>query len=234
MEPKLYAAALLLAVSAPAMGETLVGSAEVIDGDTLTINGTNVRLVGIDAPESQQTCDRAGTPWDCGAEAARQLGTLIAGRQVICEGHGTDGYGRTLATCSAAGLELNRTMVQEGWAVAFRRYSDDYVGDEFRAKSERSGMWDSTFMLPEEWRAAHADIVKPGSVARRTSAARSMSRTPAYSSQSKCMIKGNRNRKGQWIYHLPGMPYYDVTRPEEWFCTETQAQAAGYRRAIVR
>ena len=49
-----------------------------------------------------------------------------------------------------------------------------------------------------------------------------------------CSIKGNRNRKGQWIYHVPGMPYYDRTRPEEVFCTEAEARAAGYRRAIVR
>jgi hypothetical protein len=53
-------------------------------------------------------------------------------------------------------------------------------------------------------------------------------------SSSGCVIKGNRNRKGEWIYHVPGMPYYDVTRPEEIFCTEAQGQAAGYRRAIVR
>ena len=49
-----------------------------------------------------------------------------------------------------------------------------------------------------------------------------------------CNIKGNRNRKGQWIYHVPGMPYYDATRAEEVFCTEAEARAAGYRRAIVR
>ena len=36
------------------------------------------------------------------------------------------------------------------------------------------------------------------------------------------------------IYHLPGMPYYDETRAEAYFCTEAQAQAAGYRRAVVR
>jgi hypothetical protein len=48
------------------------------------------------------------------------------------------------------------------------------------------------------------------------------------------MIKGNRNRKGQWIYHVPGMPYYEQTRAEEMFCTEAEARAAGYRRAKVR
>jgi hypothetical protein len=47
-------------------------------------------------------------------------------------------------------------------------------------------------------------------------------------------IKGNRNRKGQWICHLPGMPCHGRTRPEEVFCTEAEARAAGYRRAIVR
>lgn len=49
-----------------------------------------------------------------------------------------------------------------------------------------------------------------------------------------CLIKGNHSRRGDWIYHLPGMPYYDDTRAEAYFCTEAQAQAAGYRRAIVR
>lgn len=49
-----------------------------------------------------------------------------------------------------------------------------------------------------------------------------------------CRIKGNHSRRGDWIYHLPGMPYYDATRAEAYFCTEAQAQAAGYRRAIVR
>ena len=48
-----------------------------------------------------------------------------------------------------------------------------------------------------------------------------------------CVIKGNRVSHG-WIYHLPGMPYYDRTNPEEWFCTEAQARAAGYRRARAR
>ena len=49
-----------------------------------------------------------------------------------------------------------------------------------------------------------------------------------------CRIKGNRNGEGQRIYHVPGMPYYDATRAEEVFCTEDEARAAGYRRAIVR
>lgn len=51
--------------------------------------------------------------------------------------------------------------------------------------------------------------------------------------RSACNIKGNRDRRGQWIYHVPAMPYYDQTRAEDIFCNEAEAQAAGYRRAIV-
>lgn len=47
------------------------------------------------------------------------------------------------------------------------------------------------------------------------------------------MIYGNRNRRGQWIYHLPGMPYYDETRAEVIFCAEAEAQAAVYRRRLL-
>ncbi|MGX7927749.1 thermonuclease family protein [Tsuneonella sp. HG094] len=187
----------------------------------------SVRLFGIDAPEGQQTCTRDGAAWSCGEEAARQLGSLIAGQQVVCRGRGNDDYGRTIAVCQASGLELNRTMVQQGWAVAFRNYSAAYIADEERAKASKLGIWNSTFTMPVEWRAARAP--RPADPPVRQYAAP----RPAQTSQG-CVIKGNRNRKGQWIYHLPGMPYYDPTRAEEWFCTEAQAQAAGYRRAIVR
>jgi hypothetical protein len=68
----------------------------------------------------------------------------------------------------------------------------------------------------------------------RRSVARMSPRISNSTANAACRIKGNRNRKGQWIYHLPGMPYYEQTRAEDMFCTEAQARAAGYRRAIVR
>lgn len=85
-------------------------------------------------------------------------------------------------------------------------------------------------------REAEIVLAQGGTVAEPRAAARSRTRQPrqTYSSPSGCVIKGNRSRRGEWIYHLPGMPYYDVTRPEEMFCSEREAQAAGYRRAIVR
>lgn len=210
----------------------IVGSAEVVDGDTLRIGGTTIRLSGIDAPEANQNCTRDGANWACGTASARQLTALVEGRQVACAVRDVDAYGRSVAVCSVGGLELNRTMVAAGWAVAFRRYSVDYVADEAGAKAARAGIWTSSFVLPEDYRQAAA------SVAERTAVIAQRSRFPraaeAPAGRGRCAIKGNRNRKGQWIYHLPGMPHYAATRAEEIFCSEAQAQAAGYRRAIVR
>lgn len=214
--------------------EEYIGSAEVIDGDSLHVAGVSIRLFGIDAPESKQTCDRGGAIWRCGEEAARQLQTMIGGNPVQCRVRGTDPYNRTVAVCTVAGVELNRAMVEAGWATAFRKYAQDYVNAETRAKAARRGIWDSGFEMPEIFRSAQAphDEQRPAGPGRVSPVVRQP--TAALSTPSGCVIKGNRNRQGQWIYHLPGMPAYDATRPEELFCTEAQARAAGYRRAIVR
>ncbi|PGD14356.1 hypothetical protein COM32_28440 [Bacillus pseudomycoides] len=44
-----------------------------------------------------------------------------------------------------------------------------------------------------------------------------------------CNIKGNKNSKGEKIYHMPGQQFYDKTNAEEMFCSEAEAKAAGYR-----
>lgn len=231
MDMRYLIAAFIALSSAPAAAQQRVaGTAAVIDGDSLNVGGIPVRLFGIDAPEGKQTCERAGARWACGEEAANQLRSLVAGISVSCEGRGTDQYGRLVAVCSAGGFELNRTMVEAGWALAYRRYSEDYVGQEFRAKAEGLGIWSSSFDQPEGWRAAQ----QPEAVSRPTPSRQYQPLYSAAPTAMGCVIKGNRNRKGQWIYHLPGMPYYNATRAEEMFCSEREAQAAGYRRAIVR
>lgn len=207
--------------------QRISGQASVIDGDSLTIGGMTVRLFGIDAPEGKQTCQRDGANWACGEEAAGQLRSITAGHQVTCEGRGTDQYGRLVAVCAADGFDLSKTMVAAGWATAFRRYREDYVGEEARAKADRLGIWTSTFDLPEAWRLAQQPEQRQPS--RQNFAA---ARAPR--EITGCVIKGNRNPKGEWIYHVPGMPYYNPTRAEEVFCSEAEARAAGYRRAIVR
>ncbi|KRA82544.1 thermonuclease family protein [Altererythrobacter sp. Root672] len=215
----------LLASAAPVAAEVLSGPAQVIDGDTIEIQDRRIRLFGIDAPELKQTCDLNGEAWACGEEAGRQLAGIIGAQRVECTGEEQDQYGRLVAVCSAGGTQLNRTMVEAGWATAFRKYSQDYVSYEVRARGNRAGLWRSTFDLPEYYRLAAEERTRPQE--------RATSRSPRTSSApgGACLIKGNRNNRGEWIYHLPGRPYYDATRAEEMFCTEEQALAAGYRRS---
>lgn len=223
----LAAAALAIAAAVPGQAQSISGDAHAADGDSLVVAGQRIRLFGIDAPELDQTCNQDGSAWRCGEAAKAQLEELIADQRVECRGQGVDQYGRMLAVCSGRYGEINRIMVEQGWAVAYREFSDAYVPEELRAKAARQGLWASSFVAPSEYRQSKL----PEPVQR---AARAEDRGRQYQSALGCAIKGNRNRRGEWIYHLPGMPYYEQTRPEELFCTEAQAQAAGYRRAIVR
>lgn len=218
------------AISPPASAQIIVGRAVASDGDSLRISEQAVRLFGIDAPELAQTCDNAGVSWNCGSAAKDQLAALVDGRTVECSVTGTDVYGRSVAICTVGYLELNRTMVEKGWATAYRAYSTAYVSEEIRAKASKAGLWSSQFDLPENFRNAQ----RPDAAVRKAQTSSPRPRGAAFTHNGSCTIKGNRNRKGQWIYHLPGMPYYDATRAEEIFCSEVAAQRAGYRRAIVR
>lgn len=223
----LFGAAIAAAQSGSA--QVLSGRAEVLDGDTLVISGRPVRLFGIDAPELDQTCQKDNQSWACGAASKQQLASMVLGLQVECRGQGVDQFARVLAVCHAGGYDLNRAMVEHGWAVAYRQFSDDYSTVELDAKSNSLGIWSSKFEMPWDYR--QAQLPSPA-LSRTPARPRGKSQPPAWTGG--CLIKGNRNRRGEWIYHLPGMPYYNQTRAEEIFCTEAEARAAGYRRAIVK
>lgn len=224
-------AALLSILATPAAAEMVAGTATALDGDSLTAAGQPVRLAGIDAPEFDQTCTREGQAWACGQEAKAQLAALIVGRRVECTGLEHDAYARLLAACTAGYVALNQTLVASGWAVAYRAYSDAYVGEEVRAKAAKLGIWSSEFIPPADYR--HGKLPAAAGAA-----ARIRARTPttprASQTASGCVVKGNHSRRGEWIYHLPGMPYYAATRPEALFCSEEDAIRAGYRRARVQ
>lgn len=208
--------------------EFVLGLGRAKDGDSLMVGQTEVRLFGVDAPEFDQRCRRGGRDWACGSAAADKLMELVTGREVQCISMGTDQHQRVLGRCTVNGIEVNRTLVSLGMAVAYRRYSSYYVSDEARAKAAGLGIWSSSFEQPERYRHdGGLPKVKDSGAGPRGGSA-------VTQSSGGCIIKGNRNRKGQWIYHLPGMPYYEETRAEEMFCTEAQAQTAGYRRAIVK
>lgn len=133
--------------------EQLAGPATAVDGDTLEIAGTPVRLAGIDAPELRQQCQRRGRPWACGEAARRALEEAIGDGVVTCVSSERDVYGRPVARCRAGTLDLSDHMVRAGLALAFR--GRDYAGAEAEARAGRRGVWSGTFQPPAEWRAAH-------------------------------------------------------------------------------
>lgn len=147
MRPAFALAALLLASPAAAADR-------VIDGDSLVIDGTKIRLQGIDAPEKRQAC---GSPaWPCGKRATERLLELIRqGGGVTCRGAKRDRYKRLLATCTTqAGQDVARVLVAEGLALNYDRYGSKYKDVERQAKAARRGMWGGRFVEPWVWRKA--------------------------------------------------------------------------------
>ncbi|MBF9234613.1 thermonuclease family protein [Microvirga alba] len=142
-----------LLASLSAQAQPIAGQASVIDGDTIEIAGTRIRLHGIDAPESGQICqDARERNYRCGQQAAFALADWIGRATVSCEPRDTDRYGRVVAVCRARGQDMNQWMVRAGWAIAYREYSQEYVPDELTARRARAGLWDGTFVPPSEWR----------------------------------------------------------------------------------
>ncbi len=194
------------------------GRATVTDGDTLKIDDQRIRLHGIDAPESKQVCKLQGVDWACGKQASQELRNLTRGRAIICEERDRDRYGRTVAVCFDGTRDLNKAMVLSGMALAYRRYSLDDVEEERAAKTAGNGLWAGRFVPPWEWRRGkRLDAV-------------------AADGRKGCRIKGNIGRGGKRIYHVPGGRWYDQTKIDRskgecWFCSEGEAQDAGWRRS---
>jgi endonuclease YncB( thermonuclease family) len=145
---------LVLGLFTAALIDPASAQVNVSDGDTLTLNGERIRLFGIDAPEKGQSCRRGGAVWACGAEATAALVRLAEAGPVECQPQDRDRYGRTVAICRAAGVDLGGELVRLGLAVAYVTYSDRYLQEEIEARKHRRGIWASEFMLPDSFRAA--------------------------------------------------------------------------------
>ncbi len=140
------------------------GTPRIIDGDTLSINAKKIRLAGIDAPEIKQQCKKPllkisgiigfqfNKDYKCGVTAKIKLKDKINISKIKCISLSKDRYKRFLATCYKDKINLNKWMVRNGYAVAYRRYSKDYVSDENYAKENKLGIWEGSFMRPEKWR----------------------------------------------------------------------------------
>jgi len=134
---------------------SLTGPAKVIDGDTIVVAGQLVRLHGIDAPELDQTFWWRGQKLVCGTMALAALEAITAGVKVRCKVVERDRHGRLVAKVFAPdGVDVGRRLVSAGWALAYRRYSTDYVDAEDEARKAKRGMWRGSFLKPWVWRAS--------------------------------------------------------------------------------
>lgn len=133
--------------------ETYSGKAFIIDGDTLKINGTKIRLAGVDAPEISQKCKSHGHIENCGEIVKLRLVQVTANEDTICYSHGKDFYGRILAECYVNDININKWLLREGLAVYY--YNKDFKSYkilETLAKQEKIGLWDSEFQNPKDYR----------------------------------------------------------------------------------
>lgn len=133
--------------------ETYSGKAFIIDGDTLKINDTKIRLVGVDAPEISQKCKIRGHVENCGEVVKLRLVQATSTKDVTCYDHGKDYFGRILGECYVEDLNINKWLLREGLAVYY--YNKDFKSYkifEILAKQDKVGLWDSEFQNPKDYR----------------------------------------------------------------------------------
>ena len=127
-------------------------SLRVVDGDTIVLNGEQIRFSGIDTPELKQTCLKDGQEVPCGMTAKMLLVKKIGNATIECISEGKDNYKRTLAECFVNGESLSKFLVRSGYAFAYRKYSTKFIKDEEFAKVNKIGMWAMTFQYPWDYR----------------------------------------------------------------------------------
>ena len=202
--------------------ERLSGIAIVLDGDTIEVEAVRIRLYGIDAPEGAQRCNGLKQDWQCGRAATRALERMTRGKTLSCAGRGVDDYGRLLAVCHVDGIDVGASLVRQGFAWAFVKYSKIYVDDERQAREARRGVFEVENIAPWEFRAARWEGAR---------------QTVESDRARDCPIKGNISRDGSKIYHLPWQASYPKTKineqaGERWFCSMAEAEKAGWRVAL--
>jgi endonuclease YncB( thermonuclease family) len=146
--------ALLPATMSAVHAEELSGTATIVDGDTLTVSGTRVRLFGLDAPESDQTChDDDGKLYRCGQKAADALADFIVGKTLRCLPAEIDQEGQPAAICSADGVDLGDWLVRSGLALDWPQYSrGKYASAQKIAEHTGDGLWGGQWVAPWRYR----------------------------------------------------------------------------------
>jgi endonuclease YncB( thermonuclease family) len=236
--------ALILILTVLSASQGWAASAIVKDGATLQLADVTYRLDGIDAPELDQMCiDDHADAWACGVEARDQLSGMIGSRQVRCEDLGLGTYKkRHIGICTVEGesTSLNQLLVRQGFALNFEpsargRFREDEVG----AKDNRRGLWKGCFVAPQEFRRGRKDGALLGESCRpdKDREIRAVLFPDDPTMPPGCSIKGRfavraRVTGNVGVYQLQGCRSYPaLTKPDRWFCSEEDAEAAGFRKA---
>jgi endonuclease YncB( thermonuclease family) len=238
----LLVAALL---SIPWASQGSAATATVRDGGTIQLGGVTYRLDGVDAPPIDQLCiNELADVWTCGIEARDQLTRLVAGKQVRCDDLGADPASkkRRIGACRFEGeiASIGQSLVGKGFALNVEASAAARFGaDEARAKEARQGLWRGCFVAPREFRIGRKDGALLGGACRpdRDREIRAALFPEPLMMPPGCSIKGKyavraRVTGNLGIYHLQACRSYPgLTEPDRWFCSEEDAQAAGFRRA---
>jgi len=228
-----------------AAGSACAEDALVRDGDTVQLAAVTFKLDGIDAPEFDQMCiDEHAEPWACGVEARDQLAKLIDKRGVHCEDLGpSKTYGKWhigLCTVDGETTSLNQLLVRQGFALNSEPSAKEpFKDDETAARNDRRGLWRGCFVAPQEFRRGKKDGALLGAACRsdKDREIRQVLFPEEPATPPGCNIKGKyairaRVTGNLGIYHLQACPSYPgTTKPDRWFCSEEDAQGAGFRKA---
>jgi endonuclease YncB( thermonuclease family) len=227
----------------PSVSVSCAATATVKDGATLELAGGNTfRLDGIDAPAVDQMCiDEHADPWACGVEARDQLVKLVDGKQIRCGDLGPDPQykKRRIGLCIVEGetVGLGQLLVQKGLALADPK--GKFKADELAAKDGRRGLWKGCLVAPADFRLWKKDAALVGNACRpeRDQKIRAVLFPADSDMPPGCAIKGKyavraRVTGNVGIYHLQACRSYPgLNNSERWFCSEEDAQAAGFRKA---
>jgi len=235
-----FFAALLLFTS-----ESRAANVTVRDADTIQLGDVTYRLDGIDAPELDQVCinDQAD-PVTCGIDARDELIKLIAGRQVRCDDLGPEKAfpRRHIGLCSAEGEtdSLNVQLVRAGFAMDLEPSAKGrFLQDEASARDARKGLWQGCFVAPQDFRIGKKDGPLFGAACHtdRDRQIREVLFPDDLAQPPNCSIKATfavraRVTGNVGVYQLRGCPSYAGAQADRWFCSEDDAQAAGFRRGF--
>lgn len=199
----------------PADASKLEGRATALTGDTLRIAGTRVLLDGIEAPEAAQSCQRTNGSWKCGAAAKEALADLVRGRRVTCDILGDEQAGKRARCYVGDNTDIAEALVRKGHVFADGGFWGSYAGVESEAETQKVGLWAGVAERPQDYRDKRWEEARKAA-------------------PEGCPIKGS-IRTGERTYVLPWAAGYEsirlrTSKGERWFCSESEAEAAGWTR----